>query len=497
MPEVLPSIKRVSTKDTDVKLPKFILKEKSRNSSEFSDGGRITTKRVNFQNATNKSSKFSKSSHKSIGSIDKQEMSFEHQENEIEELPGFNKIKPVRKRLTAQEQRKIFSCYDEAITNLEVITSVVIVLFHKKNSFFYERFKTEVGDHMNENLVKLKKYCEEVDHFYLKNPNTGDPYLDWFEVKVSEKVRNLTRMLVHDDVSREKVLAFLPEKINAGGLGRKLYQPKKLIKAFKDLREILYERFLTTAIEKKRHLKYINSVQKTNYIYQERCENLQEELQAATKTKIKTTADNEKLILRLKVSIHEVLEFHKNEIEGMNKELNKKKMTDLKAHMMKIAKLNEQLKHKKKNLATLTEKNRQKESTLKKRNFKVKSEIERLIDTYDEEMNQLQVQIDRISKDYKVEKQQLEEVETSFYKTALEYKEVQDRIEREKKEEEEERLRREKRLSAAVVIQSHFRKYLVKKRLRAAHMKHVREMRRARRRNKMKNRPLYRQKKLN
>ena len=36
--------------------------------------------------------------------------------------------------------------------------------------------------------------------------------------------------------------------------------------------------------------------------------------------------------------------------------------------MMKIAKLNEQLKHKKKNLATLTEENRKKESTLKKVN---------------------------------------------------------------------------------------------------------------------------------
>ena len=49
-------------------------------------------------------------------------------------------------------------------------------------------------------------------------------------------------------------------------------------------------------------------------------------IQLALKTKTKTTADNEKLILRLKVSIHEVLEFHKNEIEGMNKELNKKKV---------------------------------------------------------------------------------------------------------------------------------------------------------------------------
>jgi len=497
MPEVLPSIKRVSTKDTDVKLPKFILREKSRNSSELSDGDRITKKRVNFQNVSNKSSKFSKNSQKSLGSINNPEMSFESRENELEELPGFKNIKPVRKRLTAQIQRKIFSCYDEAITNLEIITSVVIFLFNKKNSFFYEQFKTEVGDHMNDNLVKLKKYCEEVDHYYQKNPKTGDPYLDCFEVKVSEKMKNLTRMLEHDDVSREKILAFLPEKINAGPLARKLYQPKKLIKAFKDLREILYERFLTTAIEKKRHLKYINNVQKTNYIYQERCEKLQEELETAVKKKLRTRADNEKLILRLKISIHEVSESHKNEIERLSKDCNKKKMKDLKAHMIKITKSNQLLQHKKKNLATLIEENRSNESKLKKRNFKVKSEIERLIDSYDEEMNQLQVQIDAISEKYKVEKQQLEDVDSSFYKTEIEYREVQDRIEREKREEEEERLKSEKRLSAAVIIQSSFRKYLVKKRLKAAHMKHMREVRRAKRQNKMKHRPLYRQKKLN
>merc|ERR1711922_26019 len=111
--------------------------------------------------------------------------------------------------------------------------------------------------------------------------------------------------------------------------------------------------------------------------------------------------------------------------------------------------------------------------------------------------NQLQVQIDAISEKYKVEKQQLEDVDSSFYKTEIEYREVQDRIEREKREEEEERLKSEKRLSAAVIIQSSFRKYLVKKRLKAAHMKHMREVRRAKRQNKMKHRPLYRQKKLN
>ena len=72
-----------------------------------------------------------------------------------------------------------------------------------------------------------------MNHHYQKNPEIDDPYLDRCEVKVSEKVRSLTRMLEHDDVSREKILAFLPEKVNSGVMARKLFQPKKLIQAFK------------------------------------------------------------------------------------------------------------------------------------------------------------------------------------------------------------------------------------------------------------------------
>ena len=78
-----------------------------------------------------------------------------------------------------------------------------------------------------------RKYCEQVDHSYLNNPNSDDPYFDWFEVKVSEKCRSLTRMLEFNDKCREKILAYLPEKVSYGTLGRKLYQPKKMIKAFK------------------------------------------------------------------------------------------------------------------------------------------------------------------------------------------------------------------------------------------------------------------------
>ena len=48
---------------------------------------------------------------------------------------------------------------------------------------------------------------------------------------------------------------------------------------FADLREILYERFLTTPVEKIRQLKFINDVCKSNLIYQESCEKLQKELE--------------------------------------------------------------------------------------------------------------------------------------------------------------------------------------------------------------------------
>lgn len=49
-------------------------------------------------------------------------------------------------------------------------------------------------------------------------------------------------------------------------------------------------------------------------------------IKLALKKKLKARADKEKLILRLKISIHELSESHEDEIERLNEDCNKKKV---------------------------------------------------------------------------------------------------------------------------------------------------------------------------
>ncbi|KAJ3062913.1 hypothetical protein HDU98_001262, partial [Podochytrium sp. JEL0797] len=108
-------------------------------------------------------------------------------------------------------------------------------------------------------------------------------------------------------------------------------------------------------------------------------------------------------------------------------------------------------------LQEMIRKNREEEALLRKRKFKVESEVENWIHKYDQDMEEKQAELEDITTIYNEEKAQLDELQTRYNELQGEY----DRIMNERRIKQEEQISRMKELKhmseAATLIQAIFR----------------------------------------
>jgi IQ domain-containing protein D len=117
-------------------------------------------------------------------------------------------------------------------------------------------------------------------------------------------------------------------------------------------------------------------------------------------------------------------------------------------------------------LRALQARNRESELHLRKRRFKLETEVENWISKYDQEMSEKQDELEVIREIYQDEKRQLAELEERFAKLKTQY----DAVMEQRKRDEEERVRTETehkaKTAAAVRIQSSWRGFVVRKKLK-------------------------------
>ena len=90
-------------------------------------------------------------------------------------------------------------------------------------------------------------------------------------------------------------------------------------------------------------------------------------------------------------------------------------------------------------MTTITAEHRESEVTMRKRKFKAETEVENLIQKYDEDIGEKQTELDDLSAVYGEEKDQLLQLEDRYNKLEQEYLNIMEekRIEKEKREAEE------------------------------------------------------------
>lgn len=376
----------------------------------------------------------------------------------LADYPALRILEPARQKLVNIDTLRIMWCLDECIKHLEVVTSLLLVVLRSKDKAV--SIQNTLGVEATADLQSFKKSLEKMMK-NLNHPTNSLPQAE-LEGKVCEECKKMLRSFMKNEDAVKEAVGLIPENIAIVG-GRKFHQPKRLLRAMKELREQMYDRLLTTPIEVKERTRHLQMVAKNDKINNETIEKLEQELADAIRFKEEEVEKKNNTIKKLKNDLYQIESFSTESIKLMKQESEAQANNDRKDSEAKLAKLNQDFETASKVFDKMVDQHRDNEQKIRKKKSKIEQECENWIAKYDVEMAEKQDEYEEIDAVYTEEKKRLNELEEKFAVLSEEYNKIieERRLVREKKEAEEAEFIA--RTDAATFIQAHFRAWRVRK----------------------------------
>lgn len=241
----------------------------------------------------------------------------------------------------------------------------------------------------------------------------------------------------------------------------------KLCSELIELRDILLNKLLTTPEEEKERMEYIQEISKRERQNAAIIGDLEEKLNAAMDEKDEEIKKKNAVIRKLQADLRQIEKFADENNKRVTNEAEKQEQADLKNSESKKQRLQQEYNQLQTQLQNLTMEHRENEQELRRKKFRVESQVENWIQKYDSDMNERQSEYEEIDAVYTEEKKQLHELEERFKTLETEYQQIMEerRVAREKREAAE----REMALmvKAATTVQAFWRSFKVRKALKA------------------------------
>ncbi|XP_031556265.1 dynein regulatory complex protein 10-like [Actinia tenebrosa] len=231
------------------------------------------------------------------------------------------------------------------------------------------------------------------------------------------------------------------------------------------LRAILFERLLTTPSEVKDRSFYLKTVMEREKKSRAIANKLQEELQKAVDDKDNEISKRNEMIRKLKNDIYTIDSNSEEQNRRVVNEASKQETAEMKNSDGKKSKLQQEIIEQKKKLDTERAAHRASELALRKRKYKIETEVENWIQKFDSDMGERQDEFDALDVVYTEEKKQLQELEERFKTLEKEYLQIVEerRIAKERAEAAERELNM--KIRAARLIQAMWRAHKARKAL--------------------------------
>jgi len=383
------------------------------------------------------------------------------------DFPALRILEPARKKLVTIDTQRIMWSLDESIRQCEIITALMLVVI--PNQHLMDELQPTLGIELYNALATYKALYQEFE-VVLNNENEEDEEIPILEGKMCEACKDLLRLFVAHPAAVTTCVKLIPKNISIAG-GRKFHQPKKLIQGLVDLRNQMFARLLTTPIESKERYRYLKKVGENEQSNNVMIAKLEVQLEASIKDKEEEIARKNEEIRKFKSDLHQIEQFSTEHIKQTKRESERQKRLDNVDNEDKLERLNHDYDQASSIFDKMLQEHRDIEMKLRKRKYKIETEVDNWIVKYDVEMNEKQDEIDQIELVYAEEKKQLNELQEKFAVLSEEYETIMDerRVARQKKETEENDTN--ERREAATTIQAYFRAYRVRKVLKAKEKK--------------------------
>uniref|UniRef100_A0A8D0HDU9 Dynein regulatory complex protein 10 n=1 Tax=Sphenodon punctatus TaxID=8508 RepID=A0A8D0HDU9_SPHPU len=373
-------------------------------------------------------------------------------------------LDPGRSKLTTVETKRIISVLDETIIKVELVSMLphIIENMDDFNIVLGYELVGSLKEHqrLSNNMEAILASLEEKG-LLKKDDGRGDLFgaqeqsirLELHKQGLKSSVRNILRLFQANPIACQAVR----EEVHTRGLSADVF-----IKGLAELRGFLFEKLLTTPLEEKEKVEFMEEISLRDKKNMEMITGLEVELTAAIQNRDEEITKKNSAIRDLKTHLHNLTKFSESQIQRTKQEAEKQQKGELRASQAKCTKTQQDIHQLRAQLNALVTEHREAELTLRKKKYKVEMEIENWIQKYDVDMGEKQ-EVDEV---YTEEKAQLAELKEKYAMLEQEYSQVKEerRLRQEQKEKDERELAIMVR--AATQIQALWKGYLVRSLLR-------------------------------
>uniref|UniRef100_H0V3H3 Dynein regulatory complex protein 10 n=2 Tax=Cavia porcellus TaxID=10141 RepID=H0V3H3_CAVPO len=381
---------------------------------------------------------------------------------------------PSKSKLATIEAKRIMSVLDEAIYKVELVTLLCDMVGHpealvemredlagalREHGALCQALQDSVGS-LQEKARRLQEE-EDAEEAWLYDHRLSmelhKASLPMLMQQVRDSTKNILRLLASDPQAT-KFLQMQAFRRSTGA--------QRFMEGLVELRGFLFEKLLTSPMQAREKAQFLQDISRRNQRNQEAIDILQKELASRQKNRDAEVEKENFVIQELKNHLHQVLKLSEHSLLRTRQEAERQQKADFRASQARLAKTQQEILVLRSQYHNLVSENHEAEQALRKKKYKVETEVENWIQKYDMEMSEKQEEIEDLETVHLEEKLQLEELKQRYEVLVEEFNQI--RAEREisskkRLEAEREMLRM---VRAATLIQAVWKGYLVRSMLR-------------------------------
>ncbi|CAI9598575.1 unnamed protein product [Staurois parvus] len=393
------------------------------------------------------------------------------QKNQLS-LDSMKMLEPGRKKLSSVETQRVVAVLDETIKNLEHVSLFqhAIENLERYSIVFGSELMGALREHhrlqvnMQRQLSHLSKESTEEKGMqgllWGKTNMVDRAHMNFLTLRqgVQSSVRNILRWFLANPTASKALRS-------EGQIRDQAFQ--KLIQSLSELRGFLFEMLLTSPLEQKERIHFLQEITVRDHKNREALSALEEELNAAIFDRDTEIAKQNEVIRQLKISLHQLEKISESQVRRTVQEAEKQQKSDHRASEGKCTKLQQDLQQLRSQLNGAIAENREVELSLRKKKYKVETEIENWIQKYDADMGEKQTELEEIESVYEEEKVQLAELKENLSVFEVEYVQIMEERHQAQLKKEAEEKDLANRNHAATIIQAHWKGYQVRKAMKS------------------------------
>nr|Q4R8Y5.1 RecName: Full=Dynein regulatory complex protein 10; AltName: Full=IQ domain-containing protein D [Macaca fascicularis]BAE00436.1 unnamed protein product [Macaca fascicularis] len=361
---------------------------------------------------------------------------------------------PSRTKLTTIEAKRIMSILDEAINKVELVTLLSYVASNRE----------DVEGVLGEDIMRaVREHEEEAEEEgwlrdRLLSIELQKSSLSPLTQQIKDSTKNVLRLLLSNPQAA-RLLQMQTQSRSA--------EAQNFIDSLIELRGFLFEKLVTSPMEARDKAQFIQDINRQNSNNQQIIDTLENELAERMKKRNAEVEKENFVIQELKNHLHQVLKFSENSLLRTKQEAEKQQKADFRASQARVAKIQQEILQLQSQFYNLVMENREAEQALRKKKYKVETEIENWIQKYDTEMGEKQEELEDLEAVHKEEKIALEELKRRHKVLVEEFVQIREEREINSKKRMEAEQEMVRMVRAATLIQAFWKGYLVRSLLRS------------------------------